>query len=72
MGYELFENHGISVTHLASPDHVILEPTVDFGCYSIGWRHQKPRDLPATGTQVYQIETESEPWMRVSDKVFVR
>ena len=28
------------------------------------WRHQKSGALLVTGTQVYQIETESAPWFR--------
>ena len=72
VGYELFENNIFSAHILASGSCVSVETMKYLRHFSrcwvlveCQWRHQKPGDLPATGTQVYQIETESEPCFKV-------
>ena len=68
VGYELFENNIFSAHILASGSCVSVETMKYLRHFSrccvlveCQWRHQKPGDHPATGTQVYQIETESAP-----------
>ena len=71
VGYELFENNIFSAHILASAYCVSVETMKYLRHFSrcwvlveCQWRHQKPGDHPATGTQVYQIETESAPCIR--------
>ena len=68
VGYELFENNIFSAYILASSYCVSVE-TIKYVRYfsrcwvlvECQWRHQKSGALIVTGTQVYQIETESAP-----------
>ena len=73
VGYELFENNIFSA-HILASAYCVSEETIKYlrhfsRCWVLvecQWRHQKSGALLVTGTQVYQIETESAPCPGVS------